>query len=283
MSQTNQPQAVLVTGASSGIGKAATRLLHHKGFTVFAGVRQEKDAAALKDQSKGRIIPVILDVTLGETISRAVNQIEAHTGGAGLHGLVNNAGVPFGGPSEYLDLDQVRQVLEVNLIGAMAVTQGVLPLLRQARGRVVNISSISGRIALPFVSPYAASKFGLEAFSDALRVELKPWKIPVSVIEPGDIETPIWEKTVNTISKAIEALPQSAHDMYGPVFEKIDATTIHGISPYHVAEKIFHALSAKRPRPRYVVGIDAKIMVMIARLPTPIRDWIITLFLPKYG
>ena len=283
MSQTYHLQSVLVTGASSGIGKAAARFLHHKGFTVFAGVRRKKDADLLKDPSKGRIIPVILDVTQSQTISQAVSMVEAHTGDAGLHGLVNNAGVPFGGPSEYLDLDQVRHVLEVNLIGAMAVTQGFLPLLRQARGRVVNISSISGRIGLPFVAPYAASKFGLEAFSDALRVELKPWKMPVSVIEPGDIETPIWEKTVTTISGAIKALPKSAHDMYGPVFEKIDATTVHGISPYHVAKKIFHALSAKRPRPRYVVGLDAKILVMISRLPTPVRDWIITLFLPRYG
>ncbi|MBU0991062.1 MAG: SDR family NAD(P)-dependent oxidoreductase [Proteobacteria bacterium] len=279
----SRKRAILITGASTGIGKEAARHLTEKGFSVFAGVRKEKDALLLTDQSGGSIKPVILDVTRKADILSAVNTIQNETGSSGLYGLVNNAGIPFGGPLEYMDIENIRMVMEVNLIGAISVTQACLPLLRKGHGRIVNISSISGRIALPFVGPYAASKFALEAFSDSLRVELRPFRIPVSVIEPGDVATPIWEKTASTINQAAKAFPETAYDIYGPIFNKINTITTHGIPAYLIAKKIEHTLSAKWPKARYVVGLDARVLILISFFPAIIRDWIISLFLPQYG
>jgi NAD(P)-dependent dehydrogenase (short-subunit alcohol dehydrogenase family) len=275
-------KAVLITGASSGIGQATAQYLKEMGFQVFAGVRQQQESEGIESLKKA-IIPVLLDVTREEDIKKAVKFIETHTGSTGLSGLVNNAGISAGGPMEFIGIDKVREVMEVNLMGAISVTQSFLPMLRRGGGRIVNVSSISGRLALPFVGPYAASKFALEAFSDSLRVELKPWRIPVSIIEPGDVSTPIWEKTGRIVKDAIKEFPSTAHDQYGPIFDKINTIKIHGIPPSHVARKIHHALTAKRPKARYLVGPDAKMVAVIACLPPIIRDMIIRQFLPPYG
>ncbi len=173
--------------------------------------------------------------------------------------------------------------MEVNLIGVVSVTKAFLPLLRKEKSRIINISSISGKIALPFVGPYTASKFGLEAISDSLRVELRPWKIPVSIIEPGDVATPIWEKTSDDIISTANTLPEEAQERYGPVFKIIEKVTEHGIPPEKIAEKLEHALFHPKPKTRYLVGIDAKAMTLVSWLPVKIREFIISFYLSKYG
>ncbi|HVF10558.1 MAG TPA: SDR family NAD(P)-dependent oxidoreductase, partial [Abditibacteriaceae bacterium] len=180
--------AVLVTGASTGIGAACALHLDEIGFQVFAGVRQAAAGLELRDKAANRLTPLMLDITSTASIAEAVGTIQAATGGV-LHGLVNNAGIVVAGPLEYVPVEEVRRQLEINVVGQVAVTQGVLPLLRAGRGRIVNIGSISGRSALPFMGPYSASKFALEAITDALRVALRPWQIRVSIIEPGAVAT----------------------------------------------------------------------------------------------
>ena len=182
---------VVVTGASTGIGAAIARHLAERGFRVFGTVRRAEDEVAL---ARDGVTPVRMDVTDTASIMRARGEVERALGITPLIALVNNAGIPAAGPLELFPLDELRRVLEVNLIGVVAVTQAFLPLLKVSRGRIVNISSVAGRGALPFLGPYAASKFGLEAISDSLRRELSPFGVRVIVIEPGSFKTAIWRK-----------------------------------------------------------------------------------------
>src|SRR5882672_2744572 len=184
-------RGVVVTGASTGIGAALVRHLAGRGFRVFGTVRRAEDEAGLE---RAGVAAVRMDVTDTASIARAREQVERALAGAPLAGLVKNAGIPAAGPLEMFPLDELRRVLEVNLVGAVAVTQAFLPLLKASRGRIVNMSSVAGRGALPFLGPYAASKFGLEAISDSLRRELLPFGVKVIVIEPGSFKTAIWSK-----------------------------------------------------------------------------------------
>jgi NAD(P)-dependent dehydrogenase (short-subunit alcohol dehydrogenase family) len=261
---------VVITGASSGIGRATALHLARLGFTVFAGVRKQADGERLRGESDGRLTPVSFDVTDHGSIERAAAQIGEAAGEAGLDGLVNNAGVAISAPLEFVPIEELRRQLEVNLVGQVAVTQKFLPLLRKGGGRVVNVSSIGGRVALPFVGPYAASKFGLEAVSDSLRRELRPWGIEVSVIEPGSVATPIWEKGAATGDQLAQALPPEGRALYGEAIASMRRlaaeTASRGIAPEQVAKTVAHALTAAKPRTRYLVGRDAKMRARIAKL-----------------
>jgi NAD(P)-dependent dehydrogenase (short-subunit alcohol dehydrogenase family) len=260
-------KSVLITGASTGIGEACAHYFSARGWRVFAGVRQRADARRLESEN---ITPVILDVTKPQHIEKAITQITDVVGEAGLQGLVNNAGVAVAGPFEFLEIAELRRQMEVNFIAQVAVTQAALPLLRRGPGRIANMSSVSGRIAAPMFGPYAASKFALEAFTDSLRRELLPWGIHVASIEPGAIKTPIWKKGGDYAEERVEALPPKAHTYYGELFGKIVRYTQNrdrdGLDPEVVAEAVFHALSAQRPRTRYVVGRGTWITVLAARL-----------------
>lgn len=267
---------VVVTGASRGIGEACALRLEKRGLHVFAGVRTESARDLLRKKASGGLLPLYIDVTIPESIASAQETVAATVGSTGLSGLVNNAGVPLGGPLEFLALDDLRKQLEVNLIGAIAVTQAFLPLLRNGRGRIVNISSTSGLIALPFHGPYAATKFALEAITDSLRLELRPWGISVSSVEPGNTATSIWEKASLIMGKVVQAYPPQAHELYGPVLSRYEGIKKHGIHPDHVAKAVEHALLARRPKARYLVGQDARALAMIRYLPVGIRDWLIT-------
>src|SRR6185312_16425833 len=205
----SQRGAVVVTGASSGIGEACARRLAGLGFQVFAGVRRPEDGERLARDVPG-LRPLILDVTDADSIAQATRTVEQQTGGRGLAGLVNNAGVAVPAPIEYQPIDDFRRQLEINLIGQVAVTQAFLPQLRAARGRIVNMSSIGGKVAVPLLGAYAASKFGLEGFSDTLRRELRPWGIRVAVVEPGTIATPIWDKGIASGDELTRTLPPAA-------------------------------------------------------------------------
>ncbi|MGD1157325.1 MAG: SDR family oxidoreductase, partial [Terriglobia bacterium] len=185
--------AVVITGASTGIGEACALHLDKLGFRVFAGIRKAADAEALRHRASARLVPIRLDVSDETEVEQAARNVTEALRGEGLAGLVNNAGIVVAGMLEFLPLDALRRQLEVNVVGQVAVTQAFLPHLRKARGRIVNIGSVSGLIAGPFSGAYAASKFALEALTDALRVELRPWKIHVSIVEPGNIQTPIWK------------------------------------------------------------------------------------------
>ena len=185
--------AVVVTGSSTGIGRACALGLDRAGFAVYAGVRKAEDGDALRAAAP-RLEPLIVDVTDGEAIAAAAERVREATGGR-LAGLVNNAGVAVAAPVEGVALDELRRQLEVNVVGQVAVTQAFLAMIRAARGRIVFMSSIGGRNALPFVSPYNASKHAIEAIGDSLRQEMRPFGVEVSIIEPGSVATPIWDKS----------------------------------------------------------------------------------------
>jgi NAD(P)-dependent dehydrogenase (short-subunit alcohol dehydrogenase family) len=275
----NDPNAgaVLVTGASSGIGRTTALYLDQQGFRVFAGVRKDADGEALK-QASPRLVPVRIDVSDAASIAAARAWIESQT--TSLAGLVNNAGISVTGPVEFLPIDEWRHQLDVNLLGQVAVTQAFLPLLRAARGRIVNVGSIGGLFAAPMFGPYSASKFAMEAFNDALRRELRPWAMQVVMVEPGAIATPIWNKGVSTADDVLAGLPPATMELYGPVITNIRREALamnqRGIPPERVARVVHHALTARWPRTRYLVGMDAKVQAFVARwLPTRLVDAVI--------
>lgn len=276
--QNDDRGAVVITGASTGIGKAIALRLDGLGFHVFAGVRRTEDGEALQREASDRLTPVRIDVTEQRSIDEAAEQIAAT--GLPVTGLVNNAGIGSGGPYEFLPIDTIRAQFEVNYFGHIAVTQAFIPALRRTQGRIVNMGSIAGRMAAPFVGPYSASKFALEAFTDSLRVELSPWKIDISIIEPGVIATPIWDKANETISQLRSDLPEEALALYSDAIDAVDSwvdtSQKTAIDADKVAKAVEHALTAKRPKARYLVGGDAKQQAFVAKwIPTRLRDWLV--------
>jgi NAD(P)-dependent dehydrogenase (short-subunit alcohol dehydrogenase family) len=277
------PGSVVVTGASTGIGEACAIRLDRQRFRVFAGVRREVDGGALKQKASDRLTPVILDVTDEASIKSAVDTVAATLGEAGLSGLINNAGIAVAGPLEFLPIEELRKQFEVNVIGQIAVTQAFLPLLRKGHGRIVNMGSIAGKSAMPFAGPYCASKFALEALTDSLRMELLPWNIPVSIIEPAYVTTPIWQKSLRAGERMAAMLPPQAHELYGHAIASMDniVSNIRKTAPNNnvpadvVARAVEHALTANRPRTRYLVGTAALLRVLLAILPDRTRDRLI--------
>ncbi|HEY7951011.1 MAG TPA: SDR family NAD(P)-dependent oxidoreductase [Solirubrobacterales bacterium] len=263
-------KSVLVTGASTGIGRASVLRMDAEGWRVFAAVRREEDAAALRDASSDRLVPVMLDVTDAGQIAAAAEQVAREVGEAGLDGLVNNAGIAVLSPLETIPIDDFRRQIEVNLTAQVAVAQAFLPLVRRATGRIVFVSSIGGRMALPFGAPYHASKYGIEAVADCLRQELRPWKIDVAVIEPGSIDTAIWERGERIADEVSERAHDSQDELYGKTIERFRAavkrTAERGIPPEKVAKSIAHALTSGRPRTRYLVGADARGQALARRV-----------------
>jgi NAD(P)-dependent dehydrogenase (short-subunit alcohol dehydrogenase family) len=272
--------AVLVTGASTGIGRETALLLAGRGFTVFAGVRSEEAAAALRRDARGNLTPVMIDVKDEPGIEAAARQIALALGGDATFSVVNNAGITVAGPLELLSTAALRDQLDVNLLGPIAVTRIFLPLLRAHHGRVVIMGSLFGRLALPFVAPYAAAKFALEAVADSLSLELHAWRIPVTVLEPGNIATPIWTKTKSRAEKDVGGAPAERYALYKDQLEAFERLTSayarSGITPVHVARYVARALEARRPRARYRVGLDSKLFGFFGpRLPSRLRYWIL--------
>jgi len=266
---------VLVTGASTGIGEATVLHLRQLGFDPIAAVRKDQDAERLEGQG---VRTTRIDVTDADQIAAAREALRDEP----LAGLVNNAGIAVAAPLEFLPIDRLRQQLEINLIGQAAVTQAFLPALRRARGRIVNVSSIGGRVGLPLVGAYNASKFGLEGLSDSLRRELRPQGVDVILIEPGGVKTPIWNKAEHLADEMLaEGVPAEAERLYGPLIEAVRKNTQRiardsGIEPSAVAEVIGTALTASRPRARYLVGNDAKQRAVMSKLlPARVMDRLI--------
>jgi NAD(P)-dependent dehydrogenase (short-subunit alcohol dehydrogenase family) len=272
----------LITGASTGIGRATALRLAAAGWTVLAGVREEAAGESLAaEAATGRISPLLLDVTDAAQVASAAQQLAEQRGasvGDGLDALVNNAGIGVGGPLEILPEEDLRRQFEVNVFGQVAVTRAMLPALRRARGRIAFLSSIGGRVALGFNAPYAASKHAVEAIGDALRVELHGSGVQVALIEPGSIATPIWEKGRGDTSRL--EIPPHLQEVYGNVpaaMDKVLADTARrGIPPEAVAEAIERALTAKRMPARVLVGRDARAMLAAKRLlPARVFDRIV--------
>lgn len=278
-------RTVLVTGASSGIGRAIALRLAAAGWQVFAGVRQGADGVALAADpaATGRVTPVTLDVTDPQHIADVARTVGAAVGDRGLDALVNNAGIAAAAPLEIIPVEGLRRQLEVNVIGQIAVTQALIPLLRVSAGRIVNITSIAGLVAGPVLGAYSASKFALEALTDTLRLELAPWGIDVVAVEPGVIATPIWQTSARTADAMLAdpVLAERAERLYGARMaaarEHAAGATTTGIAPDEVARVVERALTAARPRTRYPVGTDAKLgSAVLRRLPDRLRDRLIS-------
>ncbi|GAB3426113.1 SDR family NAD(P)-dependent oxidoreductase [Flindersiella endophytica] len=264
-------QAIVITGASTGIGRACALALDALGFDVFAGIRREQDGEALRQAGSERLTPVHLDVTQAESIAavRALVEERLDDGGR-FAGLVNNAGTTVPCPVEFLPLEEFRRQLEVNLVGHLAVTQAFLPLLFRDRGRIVNVSSAGGKVGPPLMATYAAAKHGLEGLSDSLRIELGWSGVHVSVIEPGAIATPMGGKLIRDTETWLSGLPAAGREKYGAALQAmatgVSGSAAKGSDPDVVARAVVHALTSRRPRSRYPVGSGAKPMIFMRRI-----------------
>jgi NAD(P)-dependent dehydrogenase (short-subunit alcohol dehydrogenase family) len=256
-------RAALVTGASSGIGAACAARLVGAGWRVFAGVRRAGDAPVGTDE-------VLLDVTDDEQVRAAAERIQQ------LDGLVNNAGIALAVPLEFIPLQELRRQFEVNVVGQIAVTQAFLPHLRRSRGRIVFMGSIAGQSALPFLGPYAASKHALEAVADTWRLELRPFGVDVSLVQPGTIKTPIWTKSAAIADKLANGAGAELAGLYGDriaAFRRVAMKRgAKGASADEVARVVEQTLTMDRPRTRKLVGLDAKVRSGVERLPDRLRD-----------
>jgi NAD(P)-dependent dehydrogenase (short-subunit alcohol dehydrogenase family) len=264
--------SALVTGASRGIGRATVGRLAHEGWDVLAGVRSDADGQSLVEEFGERVQPVLLDVTNEEQLRALQAKLPER-----LQGLVNNAGIVVGGPVEALSLEELRHQLDVNVVGQVAVTQAVLPRIRASQGRIVFVSSLSGRIVTPMTGAYNASKFAIEAVADALRMELWPWRIAVSVVEPAQTDTDMWRQADLQLEQSLSALTDEHRSLYRQHIEGMRATIPKSqraaASPEGVADTIVRALTERRPKPRYIVGAAPRAQYAVARvLPTGVLD-----------
>jgi NAD(P)-dependent dehydrogenase (short-subunit alcohol dehydrogenase family) len=269
MSEVHSPAkgAVVLTGASGGIGLASSRLLREHGFRVFGTHLPSEDTAKLTEMG---VVPVPMEITDPASVRAARDRVAAQLDGAPLSGLVNNAGIADGGPIELFDLDSVRKQLDVNVFGIFAVTQAFLPLVRAAKGRIVNISSMSGRLAVPFLAPYCACKFAVEAFSDCLRREMYPFGVGVVVIQPAQTRTPIWDRAAQADIAQFRGTP------YESVAEKVKKRlmkgTAKGLDPVRVGEAVLRALTEPNPPTRIPVLKKKTKYYLAGLLPDRIID-----------
>ena len=284
---------VLISGASSGIGLASALHLNQQGYTVFAGVRSQEDGDKIKAKALNpqTFFPVILDITQAEDISRVAAAIEnwLQRFPASTLSLVNNAGVVLSGPMEFIPIGKLKYQFDINVFGHIELTQAILPLMRQHHtgkpmGKIIMISSISGLHVTPFVGPYAASKFALEAFSDALRQELYPWNIPVVLVEPGSIQTPLWKKAKNTAAEMLNEYPAEALPLYQRAYELMQKASAEaeaeGIGVEPVAVLIHRILSESKPKSRYLIGRETQFIPLLRFLPD---SWLDSLLRHKIG
>ncbi len=253
-------RTVFVTGCSTGIGRATALLLAENGFRVFAGLRGAEQAAGLASAAKGNLTTLLIDVTKEADISRAVAEIQTASP-EGLYALVNNAGVGLAAATELTTADELRNLFEVNVIAPLRMIQHFLPMLRQTEGRIVNVSSMNGTQALPMVGAYSASKYALEALNDTLRVELRPWRIKLSLIRPGQVRTPIFKKTRQQIEERRDKIPAELCPTYRDFYTRAAEFNERGAksktTPEDVAQVIHRVLNARWPRVHYHVGLDA--------------------------
>ena len=268
-----------MTGTSTGIGASIVLHLAEAGFEVFAGVRTSHDGAALRTRTTGRVKPLILDITDPAMITSAQRSVAEAVGDRGIVGLVNNAGIVKPGPLEFMPMADFREQLEVNLFGHVAMTQAFLPLIRRGAGRLVNVGSVGGRVVLPLHGAYSASKFALEAVTDALRLELRQWNLHVSIVDPGGSASAIFDKTVASLDAMQTDLNERGIHLYDGEIDAVRALVVKTAKsadpPSEVAKAVLEALTAKRPKTRYLAGKGAKAIAMAARLPDHLKDRVV--------
>jgi NAD(P)-dependent dehydrogenase (short-subunit alcohol dehydrogenase family) len=272
-------RSVVITGASTGLGQECALFMERWGFTVFASVRRAEDGERLVAESAfDRLHPLVLDVTNPDSVADAARQVRDTVGEAGLWGLVNNAGICVSAPLECVPTEQLRRQLDTNVVGQVTTIQRFLPLLRTGQGRIVNVTSGLGEVAIPYLGAYAASQFAKEAVSDALRRELRPFGVSVSVVQPGAIMTPIWEKVATTAEAALGWADESVAALYRERFTRFlqmngEAARTSPTRPHDFAHTVVRALTDVRPRTRYRVGRDAQTISLLSRLlPDTILD-----------
>src|SRR5262245_27672701 len=267
---------VVVTGTSTGIGEATALHLAEQGFDVLAGVRRAEDGEALRARASGTLTPLIVDVTKEQTISAASRAVEGIVGARGLAGLVNNAGIGVPAPLEFQPMADFRHQLEVNLFGPVAMIQAFLPLIRGGKGRIVNVGSIGGMLVLPLNGAYSASKFGLRAISDALRLELRQWGIHVALIEVAPVKTAIFGKTFAALDGLEHKLGADAYGLYeqqiAAIRKAVEDAAASADPHLVIAKAIHHALTSDKPKTRYLVGHGGKQTALAAALPDGARD-----------
>ena len=267
---------IVITGASSGIGEACAVGLANEGYRVFAGVRKEADGQTVVLKGGENVTPLMIDVTDAESIASAAARVTETVGEEGLSCLMNNAGVSINGPIEYVALDDLRRQLEVNVVGLVAVTQAFMPLIKKAMGRIVNVSSVGGFFTTPILGPYCASKYAVEAISDAMRRELRPWGVQVVTIQPAAIRTAIWEKGTNDAERMIANAPPGMLDDYGRVLKRItkfaESSEKTAAPPEDVYRAVSRALSAARPKHRYGMGTGYGQRKFLSLIPVRMAD-----------
>jgi NAD(P)-dependent dehydrogenase (short-subunit alcohol dehydrogenase family) len=278
MAQVKHKGIIIITGASSGIGNSTARYLAERGYFVYGGVRKTSDATALRETAPDSLQPLMLDVTKQDQIDAAAARVQQEVQTPGLIVLINNAGITTSGPVEFLPVDELRSLWEVNVTGVVAVTQAFMPLIRAANtGHIINISSFGGSIASPFLAPYHASKFALEAISDSLRMELSPWpNIHVSVVKPASIKTPIWQKAVDDFDSLFERLKPGAREYYDQALRTVTQSRIdfdeRGEEPIVVARAIHKIITMSSPPARRLVAFNPVVFVLLRLLPDRWRD-----------
>ena len=268
---------VLMSGASGGIGKATAEALAAQGFTLFAGALNDQEAADLRQLGHQEIVPVVLDLTSTASIDTAVRTVADTIGDGGhLSGLVNISGINLNAPLQYMSLEEIRLTVDINLVGSMLLTRAALPLLRRGNARVVFVGSATAIMPPPAVSVYAATKCGIEGLSDALRLELGLIGIPVSLIEPGVVRTPMTAAGPRILEMMLGRMSDDDRSRYEGLMRKIVqmSSPTSGVTPDKVADAIVQALTVPRPKSRYRVGIDCRIVTMLRHLPDGARDFI---------
>ncbi len=273
-------KSILITGASSGIGKYSAELLAKRDWIVWAGYRKETDRKRLLQTGLKRIKPIKIDVTDEKTIIKAKEIIIKSK--TPLHALFNNAGVALGAPVEALDIQEIKSLYEVNFFGVIRMTKTFLPLLRESSGRIINMSSMSGRICFPFMSPYSSSKYALESLSDGLRREIKGQGVKVAIIQPGIIKTAIWEKSITKSKKAIEN--SEILDIYQPALDKFlnksENNDRYAVPIEKLGKAIIDAAENKKPKTRYLVTKNNLVIkIMLKILPDKTKDFLLKLII----
>ncbi|MCU0512039.1 MAG: SDR family NAD(P)-dependent oxidoreductase [Anaerolineae bacterium] len=274
-------RSVFISGASSGIGRVAAQQLAADGWRVFAAALPDADLAALAAATPGRLVPLPLDITDAAAVQAAADDIRRQVGHEGLHGIVNNAGIQVPGPLETLSVAALKRQFDVNLFGHVQVLQALLPLLRATGGgRIVNVSSLMGQVAMPVLGAYSMSKHALEALSDVLRLELAAWQIHVAVIEPGAIATPMTDDMGRLLEQSQAAAPEAVRGLYARLYagmaQALRAQARQALPPEVIAACIVHALTARRPKTRYAPGAAVQGLLLLRRLaPDTVRDAIL--------
>ena len=284
MENSTNNRTIVITGSSTGIGKACALHLDKLGYKIYAGVGKQTDGDRLREGASDKVVPIILDVTDAESIATTVSIIEKETGG-NVFGLINNAGIGRSGVLEVTPVDEIRKVMDVNVIGLMSMTKAMIPMLRKNKGRIINIGSTSSFLASPGASAYAASKFAVRAVTDSLRLELKPFGMSVILVAPGAVESEIWKKGTAYKNEMRKSVKPEIAQLYATLIkfgEKL-IKEIKKIPAEEVAISVAQALASIKPKPYYIVGKDAKAGVKAARLPKSLLDWIFLKRIQKLG